>query len=239
MSNSIYNRDVIRISKGDELYPKNIEDIMRQKAPKHLEAVGNINLLNEISIGFCGSRDSSDEGIEVTRDITEQSTNNDITIVSGNARGVDIAAHQTALKTSGNTIFVLPEGLGNFRIRKSLEQVWDWEKVLVISQFDFDNKWMNYRAIERNLLILSLVRVMIVVEAGTTGGSLSAGKEALNRNLPLFVVDGLPDAGGNKILFSMHAEKIIKDSNTQKMHLDELIAATAEEYNPLQSCMAV
>lgn len=232
--NHIYSRPVTRIERDDTRYPKNAYSIMGRKAPKHLDMVGNLNLLSSIAIGFSGSRNSSKEGVCFTRDIATQVSDADITIVSGNATGIDISAHRTALESSGTTIFVLPEGIGNFRIRDSLEDVWDWDRVLVISQFDFSDDWEVYRAMHRNLLILSLVRAMIVIEAGSTGGSLYCGEQSINSGLPLFVVDDLPTAEGNKSLLRMGAEPLARSTQTQKVCLNGLFDATKNEYTPRQ-----
>ena len=37
--------------------------------------------------------------------------------------------------------FVLAEGINNFRIKRALADVWDWERCLVISQYDPDTRF--------------------------------------------------------------------------------------------------
>ena len=48
--------------------------------------------------------------------------------------------------------------------------MWDWDRVLVVSQFQPDEPWKAFRAMTRNQLIIALSRVMIVIEAGENGG---------------------------------------------------------------------
>ena len=153
--------------------------------------------------------------------------------MSGNATGVDIAAHETALIEHSPTIFVLPEGIGHFQIRQQLNKIWDWDKVLVVSQFEQHDKWENYRAMDRNLMILALVRALVVVEAGETGGSLHIGKEAIRRDIPIFVPDNHASvdtgvaghAKGNGMLRKMGANEL---------EAKEVIKAAKIEYNPRQ-----
>ena len=98
---------------------------MGNKAPKHLNMVGNIDLLNIDGLGFCGSRKISSKGLETAQDCANQVAHHNISVVSGNAAGVDFEAHYNCLKAGGKTILVLPEGINHFRIKKVLQPVWD------------------------------------------------------------------------------------------------------------------
>lgn len=158
------------------------------KAPV-LSTLGNLALLDVPGLGFCGSRKASEKGIDVATDCAEQAVKAGFVVISGNAAGVDLAAHHTALAQGGATILVLAEGINSFRIRRELKPVWDWDRVLVISQFPAAAVWQAYRAMERNDVIIALSRAMIVVEAGDTGGTLAAGLRTLQVGKPLFVAD--------------------------------------------------
>lgn len=61
--------------------------------------------------------------------------------------------------------FVLPEGINHFRIKKILAGFWDWNRVLVISQFEPEDSWQTFRAMTRNQLIIALSHAMVVIEA--------------------------------------------------------------------------
>ena len=160
---------------ADERYPKQLIETLRDNAPPILSYKGNLNLLASRSVGFCGSRKASERGLETARDCAEQIASTDIAIVSGNAAGVDTAAHFTALNSNGSTIIVLPEGILRFRIRSDLRKVWDWSRVLVISEFEPGITWNSGNAMQRNLTIIGLSDVMIVVEAGEEGGAMGCG----------------------------------------------------------------
>jgi predicted Rossmann fold nucleotide-binding protein DprA/Smf involved in DNA uptake len=51
---------------------------MGSKAPKHLDMVGNTDLLNMAGLGFCGSRKSSPKGLETAQDYADQAARNDM-----------------------------------------------------------------------------------------------------------------------------------------------------------------
>ncbi len=204
---------------------------MGNKAPKHLDVVGNTDLLNMAGLGFCGSRKSSPKGLETAQDCADQAANN-VAVVSGNAAGVDFEAHYNCLKAGGKTILVLPEGINHFRIIKTLQSVWDWERVLVVSQFEPNEPWKAFRAMTRNQLIIALSRAMIVIEAGEKGGTLNAGKETLKSGLPLYVAqyqDMSVDARGNQMLLDMGALKLAKSRSTNRANLAKVFESMKED----------
>ncbi len=186
---------------------------------------GSLSLLTKPAIGFCGSRKSSQKGLDAVRDCCEQAALNGVVVVSGNAAGIDLAAHSTALASGGSTILVIPEGIRRFRVRKEMRDVWDWTRVLVVSQFEPDAPWSVFRAMERNELIIGLSRAMVVVEAGETGGTVSAGRAALKAGKPLYVAvyENMPvNAPGNDLLLGMGGKRLTKSRASGRAKLDVL-----------------
>ena len=222
----------IRVELDDALYPERVKVIMGSKAPKHLDMVGNTDLLNMAGLGFCGSRKSSPKGLETVRDCADQVAHKNVSVVSGNAAGIDFEAHYNCLKAGGKTIFVLPEGINYFRVKKALQSVWDGERVLVVSQFEPNEPWKAFRAMTRNQLIIALSRVMIVIEAGEKGGTLNAGKQTLKSGLPLYVAqyqDMSVDARGNQMLLDMGALKLAKSRLNNRANLAKVFESMKED----------
>ena len=214
--------EIIKAEKDDPVYPKRLLAILGKKAPAALYLQGNISLLGSNGIGFCGSRKSSPKGIETVRDCAEQAAEAGITVVSGNAAGIDFEAHFHALSAGGSTILVLPEGINHFRVKRALSPVWDWERVLVVSQFNPDDTWKGFRAMARNLVIIGLSKAMIVIEAGEKGGTMNAGLETLKHGTPLYVAeyqDMSVDARGNKILLDMGGKRLARSRATGRANM--------------------
>ena len=213
------------ISLLDNDYPYELKQCLSTNTPPVLSYMGNLDLLQKKKIGFSGSRNVSNKGIEITKDCVEQLSNNDICIVSGYAAGVDLVAHYTALERGISTIIVLPEGIENFRIRKELQEVWDWNRVLVISEFMPNDKWTKGRAMSRNNTIIGLSDIVVVVEAREAGGSFDAGIRTIKKGKYLFVpqYNTQPDsASGNSILISQGASPIRMSAQTGKANLTAL-----------------
>lgn len=211
----------------DQSYPVNLKSLLKLNTPPVLSMIGNINLLSNRTVGFSGSRKVSEKGVAITKDCVEQlSQEKDISIVSGYARGVDKEAHYTALASGGSTIIILPNGISSFYVRQELKDVWDWDRVLVISEYLPKDKWSVSRAMNRNNTIIGLSDIMVVVEAGLTGGSLDAGLRTLEDNKPLYVPlysDYPESALGNKVLLERGAKCIRRSRQSNRANVMALL----------------
>lgn len=206
----------------DEFYPDELKRFLSVNTPPVLSYIGNVGLLTKRKAAFSGSRKVSEKGIGITRDCVKQMSAMDVAIVSGYAAGVDVAAHEEAIASGGSTIVILPEGIKNFRIKKELKNIWDWNRVLVISEFMPDDKWTVGRAMSRNNTIIGLSDIVFVIEAGNTGGSLDAGFKTLEKGKPLFVPQYgiVPEsASGNNMLISRGAYPVRMKRETARANL--------------------
>ncbi len=181
--------EMLELNRESASYPKGIRRFFGELATPPIFYLGNLSILELPSVGFCGSRRASETGLSITYDAAFQLAKEGVCVVSGYAAGVDMAAHRAALDAGGVTIVVLAEGMDHFRIKREIRDLWDWDRVLVISQFAPRWVWRADRAMERNEVIVALADVVIVIEAGETGGTLHAGFAALKQQKPLFVTN--------------------------------------------------
>lgn len=211
----------------DNNYPDSLKKL-GDHAPLVLSYIGNTDLLKKDSVGFCGSRSASGKGLTVTKDCAEQLVNYDFVIISGYASGVDITAHKTALENNGETIIVIPEGINHFRIKEDVQKIWDWKKVLVISEFMPDAAWSVSNAMQRNSTIVALSNAMILIESSASGGSMDAGKKALEMKKPLYTpfYEGMPESAvGNRILIEKGAIKLGRKRETGRANMTKIISS--------------
>ena len=185
-------------TQGIELiYPRHLD------FPPHLLEIapmlfikGQRKLLTSDGVAIVGSRNVSDTGIRVARELAAELANAGLNVVSGYAKGVDSEAHLGALAAEGTTTMVLPYGIKELR-QKSAFRAFDWQQdVLVVSQFDPDVKWLARNAMARNKLVCALSKAIIVIESGPErdpqgkmSGTFNTAQTALSMNLPLFVLD--------------------------------------------------
>lgn len=213
------------VSLLDNNYPNDLKRYLSTNTPSVLSYIGNLNLLKKKKVGFSGSRKVSNKGISITKDCVEQLSEQDVCIVSGYAAGVDHIAHYTAIEQGASTIIVLPEGIKNFRIKKELKNIWDWNRVLVLSEFMPNDKWTASRAMLRNTTIIGLSDIVVVIEAGETGGSLDAGLKSIEKGKYLFVPQYgvVPNSAlGNNLLINKGAFSIKMKQETGRANLAKI-----------------
>lgn len=147
-------------------------------------------------IAIVGSRKVSDDGIRRTKKLVKLLVRDGFTIVSGLAKGVDTAAHTTAIECGGNTIAVIGTPITEYYPpeNKALQDLIA-EKYLLISQVPI---WryakQDYRSNrlffpERNATMSAIAQATVIVEASDTSGTLVQARAALAQGRKLFILD--------------------------------------------------
>lgn len=181
---------------GSPEYPYLLSSI--RSAPPCLFYSGAAELFTADGIGMCGSRNASDESLRAATACGEVATQQGLTVISGYARGVDMATHVSALASGGSTIIILPEGIDHFRVKRGpIASVWDPERTLVVSQFSPSRPWSAGNAMTRNNVIIGLSLALIVIEASEKGGTLAAGTRALQLNRQVLALEFTENPRGN------------------------------------------
>lgn len=168
-------------------YPQRLIEVLGQDAPAILFVAGNVELLSRRAVGFCGSRKASEKGLRVGRDSAAILAQQGLNIVSGYASGVDLEVHRSALEAGGTTAFVLADGILHFRAKREVASLLTSSNHVVVSEFPPRLPWLARNAMQRNATIIGLSDAMIVIEAGTTGGTFACAESTLKYKHPLFV----------------------------------------------------
>jgi DNA processing protein len=200
MLDSNHIRTVLRPTAA---YPERLKAVLGEQAPPVLFVAGAADLLHRRGVGFCGARDASEEALRCADQVARALAQYDLLVVSGHAAGVDETAHRAAMEVGGYTALVLPEGILRFRARSSIAELLTDDNAVIVSEFSPNLSWSVANAMQRNRTICGLVHALIVIEAGTSGGTWEAGQAALRLGLPLFVLDypdPAPSGKGNPLL---------------------------------------
>jgi DNA processing protein len=189
---------------GDSKYPESLAQI--REAPPALFYLGTARDLKASGLGMCGARNASPEGLRAANACGAAVALAGLSVVSGYARGVDMATHVAALKVGGRTMIVLAEGITKFRVKKGeFADSFDPARVTIVSQFSPTAPWSTGSAMTRNGVIFGASSGLVVVEAGEAGGTLDAGLRALDagRRVLALEFDGM--LPGNKMLIARGA----------------------------------
>lgn len=139
-----------------------------------------------------GSRKVSELGIRRARKIAKLLVQNDITVVSGLAEGVDSIAHKTAIEFQGHTIGVIGTPLDKYFPAENKDlQDFIAENHLLISQFP-ENYPVTPKSFPiRNRTMALISDATIIIEASEKSGTKHQGWEALRLGRQLFIMENV------------------------------------------------
>jgi DNA processing protein len=184
-------------------YPVELRDLAHP--PLELFAIGKESALSKPRVSIVGTRNSTAYGERITRTLARALVRTGVSIVSGMARGIDAAAHRTALEEGGNTIAVLGTGVDvPYPVGHRLLHRTIGEQGLVLSENPPGTKAGQGAFPRRNRIIAALAPVTIVVEAGFRSGALNTASQALELGRVVAAVPGPIDSdqsrGSNQLL---------------------------------------
>ncbi|HGI1751016.1 TPA: DNA-processing protein DprA [Streptococcus agalactiae] len=172
----------------DSNYPLELKEIYNP--PVLLFYQGNIELLSKPKLAVVGARQASQIGCQSVKKIIKE-TNNQFVIVSGLARGIDTAAHVSALKNGGSSIAVIGSGLDVYypTENKKLQEYMSYNH-LVLSEYFTGEQPLKFHFPERNRIIVGLCQGIVVAEAKMRSGSLITCERALEEGREVFAIPG-------------------------------------------------
>ncbi len=173
----------------DANYPKRLKQC--EDAPLLLYSKGQINWNPEKVIAIVGTRHATEYGKQLTQELVDGLSTVGATIVSGLAYGIDLCAHQNALKNELSTWGVLGHGLDQLypsEHKKTAERM--LENGGLITEFYPGSKMEPGNFPMRNRIVAGLCDATIVVESGDSGGSLITAHLANDYSREVFAFPG-------------------------------------------------
>ncbi|HUG34131.1 MAG TPA: DNA-processing protein DprA [Anaerolineales bacterium] len=173
----------------DESYPQRLKEI--DQPPPVLYIRGEYLPDDLFAVAIVGTRRVTPYGRQITEELSAFLAANNMTVISGLARGVDAVAHQTALKAGGRSIAVLGSGVDKIyppEHRALAEQM--MERGAIISDYAPGTPPDASNFPPRNRIISGLSLAVVVVEAGETSGALITAEFAAEQGREVFAVPG-------------------------------------------------
>ena len=154
------------------------------------------DLVASRSVAVVGTRNPTEEGCSRARSVVRELVADDVTVVSGLAKGIDTEAHEAAITANGRTIAVLGTPLSHFYPQENADlQRRIAEEFLVVSQVPLkryesqDYRYNRSFFPERNATMSALTEATIIIEAGETSGTLIQARAAIAQGRKLFILD--------------------------------------------------
>src|SRR5436190_2551624 len=181
--------ETLAIPISDPRYPDMLREIF--DPPILLFARGRVELLHLLLFGVVGTRRPTPYGVAAAERLSGDLARAGLAIVSGMARGIDTAAHRSALAAGGETIAVL--GCGVDVVYPSENRKLAGEiaaKGLLLSEFPMGTVAFPQNFPIRNRVISGMSVGILVVEGAQYSGSSITAKLALDQGRELFAVPG-------------------------------------------------
>lgn len=212
-------------------YPAYLKEI--PNAPPVLYLSGKLDELDQWAVAIVGTRRATAYGKQVTRDLVAGLVQQNITIVSGLARGIDAVAHNTAVELGGRTIGVLGSGVDSIypaEHRHLAHQIAHGQGA-IISEYGLGVQPEAKNFPPRNRIISGLSLGVIVIEAGERSGALITSNFALEQGREVFAVPGSiksPVSRGPNRLIQQGAKLVTSVEDVlEELNLSVAVAQTA------------
>lgn len=213
--------ECVAVTRVSETYPLLYAYRLGENATGAFWAKGDLNLLNLPAIGLVGSRDLNPENRKFAERVGEEAAMRGLVLISGNARGADTAAQEACLNAGGSVISVIADRLDEKESR---------ERMLYLSEEDYDVPFSAQRALQRNNVIHSMGLMTFVAQCtfgkgGTWDGTMRNLRSGYS---PVFCFrDGseamteLEQMGAN--LISMDSLGALETLSASQLRMEDLI----------------
>lgn len=191
------------------------------------------------AIAIIGTRDLTEYGREWCWKIVEAFSRckTKPLVVSGFALGVDIAAHQAALRYGLPTVGVLPTGIDDvypYQHRGMAEKVSQTPGCGMITDYPPGTVPLKINFLRRNRIIAGMSRATIIVESKEKGGGMMTARLAWSYERDVFALPGRLDdvrsGGCNVLIGEKIADPIFSlDALSEALQLGGADAAASEE----------
>jgi DNA processing protein len=183
----------VRVNGAGE-YPDSLRKAMNPVELLYFQ--GWWDLIDSPSVAVVGTRNPTEEGEARARKLVRHLVEDNFTIISGLAAGIDTVAHRTAIESKGRTIGVLGTPLsasyppGNVELQQELAKDFLLVSQVPVLRYSVQSPFHNKLFFPaRNITMAALSQATIIVEAGETSGTLTQANAALRQGKLLFILD--------------------------------------------------
>ena len=195
------------MTRADVDYPERLKRRLRDESPPVLFGCGERQLLDPRGLAVVGSRDATDEDLQLAQSIGREASSQGYNLISGGARGIDQATMMGALESEGTAVGVLSDGLlrsaTSARYRRHIQD----GNLVLVSPSNPEAGFDVGRAMSRNRYIYCMADAAVVVSSsagkgGTWNGAIEATKAGW---VPVWVKPTQDSQSGNNQLINRGA----------------------------------
>lgn len=178
------------VSWADENYPSRFKQL-KHRAPALLFGYGSPNAFSERALAIVGSRNASDARLNNAAEIGRACSDNQVTVVSGGARGIDSYAMLAGIVDKGTVVGVLADSLLKESGKKPYRDAIREGRMCLMSEVHPEARFDVGNAMARNRLAYACADAALIVECDPNrGGTWAGALEALKEGKTVYVIKG-------------------------------------------------
>jgi DNA processing protein len=195
---SVWLRDVLHSKGRGALGPRQLE-FFRDKNEGQAEDVelyyaGDLGLVKRPSVSIVDTRKATFEGRSRARRLSKELVSEGVVVMSGLARGIDGAAHQSAIEHGGRTVAVIGTPISKaYPAEHASLQTEIWKHHLLLSPFREGARVFKTNFPQRNRIMAALSDATVIVEAADGSGTLHQAAECQRLKRWLFIAQSVVD----------------------------------------------
>ncbi|QEH43709.1 DNA-processing protein DprA [Chitinophaga sp. XS-30] len=229
------NRHDIRpVFYTDDAYPERLRQCY--DSPVLLYCKGSADLCAPRMLGIVGTRKPTAYGLAVCTELVASLAPHNVTIISGMAYGIDIAAHRAAVAHGLPTIGVLAHGLDRLYPATHAATARQMEhNGGLLTDFRSGTEPNRQNFPRRNRIVAGLCDATLVIESGQRGGSLITADIACSYHRDVLAVPGRtndPASAGCLELIKQHKAALITSAEDIMQALNWRPAAPVKPLAP-------
>ena len=203
-------------------------------APPILYIRGDVGLLKgQPAVAIIGTREPTDFVARSLYRMAGRCADRSIAVVSGLALGCDAAAHAGSVARGGNTIAVLPGGVGTVYPPQHQDLAESIVRAggLLVSEYPEGTPVKEYTFVARDRLQAALAAGVICGQAGIEGGAMHACRHAVQMGKPIAVLAPMAggDFTGNSALIEADQAVILSDQEGLERFLADIMQPYGQE----------
>ena len=222
------------ITLDDTDYPLMLRKIY--DPPPVLYVRGTLTEADQWAVAVVGTRRATAYGKTMTQEVVTALVRQNVTIVSGLARGIDATAHQAALDAGGRTIAVMANGIDHVyppEHRHLAETI--VERGALLTELPLGSRPERGLFAPRNRIVSGLSLGTVVVEAAEKSGALLTANQALEQGREVFAVPGnvlsVTSKGTNALIQAgaklvTNADDILIELNPERVRVETRVQPT-------------
>jgi len=176
----------------DSRFPKRLKNCV--DSPVLLYSKGNADFNKQRVVSIVGTRNATEYGKDLCRQLVEDLKQYDVLVLSGLALGIDVAAHKECLKNNVTTVGVIGHGLDRLYPAANRSTA---EKMLsnggLLTEYPSGTIPDRENFPQRNRIVAGMADATVVIEAGIKGGALITAEIANSYNRDVYAFPGRVD----------------------------------------------